>query len=261
MTSFHNKDRQTPALRALHSLDPQEVGRHEPEDVLKVYFEVESLLLQDNPEWGLHRVVEGALKDTLHRLGSLNRYDLVLLKGACEDVLRLSLYPDTEETIEELCSQGITVVGLSVPGASSFALPPLPQAFIFDSFFQDTSALSKTSPDLFSTLFERLRSIRDDLEGKEQVLVVTTGRFRVLEPARLADYPTALIQHNLESKVDLHPTCSPTLLVTGGLNGLNEKLLTFPGICTVENAEAGVFAIRAGLFQGVEALGNGSFGR
>ena len=38
------------ALRALRSLAPQEVGKHQPEDVHKVYFEVESLLLQDHPD-------------------------------------------------------------------------------------------------------------------------------------------------------------------------------------------------------------------
>lgn len=250
-----------PALRALHALDPQEAGKHEPEDVLKVYFEAEFLLLQDNPEWGFYRVVEGALKETLHRLSALNRYDPVVLKGACEDVLWLSLYPDSVKTIEALCLQGMMVVGLRVPGASSFVLPPFPQSFIFDSVSQDTCALLKTSPDLFLTLFDRLRSIRDDLEGKEQVLVVTTGCFRVLEPAHFAGYPTALIQHNLESKVDLFPTCLPTVLIPGGLNGLQEKLATFSGVCTIGDAQVDMLAVCAGLYQGAEVLGSGSFGR
>ena len=104
--------------------------RHEPDDVLKVYFEVESLLLQDHLERSFHRIVESALRDTLRRLGASNRYDPVLLKGACEDFLRLGLYLDVQKTIDALCSQGITVIGLAVPGASLFALPPLPQSFI-----------------------------------------------------------------------------------------------------------------------------------
>lgn len=261
LTSPPNKDRQTSALRALRLLDPQEVGRHEPDDVLKVYFEVESLLLQDHPERSFHRIVEGTLRDTLHRLGASNRYDSVLLKGACEDALRLGLYPDVQKTIDALCSQGITIVGLAVPGASLFALPPLPQSFIFDTFSQDARALLQTSSDLFSTLFERLQSIRDDLEGKEQVLFVTTGRFRVLESARLAGYPTALVQHSLESKVDLYPTCSPTLLVPNGLDELTEKLGTTPGVCIAEDNQDDEFAVRAGLYQGAELLGSGSFGR
>jgi hypothetical protein len=250
-----------PILRALHSLDPHEVGKHEPEDVLKVYFEAESLLLQDNPEWGLYQVVEEALKDALHHLGALNQYSPAALEGACEDALRLSLYPGAEKTIEALCSQGIVVVGLSVPSASSFILPPLPQSFIFDSVSQGACALLKTSPDLFSTLFQRLQSIWEDLQEKEQALVVTTGRFRVLEPAHFAGYPTALIQHNLESRVDLYPTCLPTLLVPTGLCGLVEKLATFTGVCTTKGAGAQVFTVRAGLYQGAEVLGRGSFGR
>ena len=242
-------------------LDPQEIGKHEPEDVLKVYFEAESLLLQDNPEWDLPRVVESAMKATLHRLGAMNQYDLVLLKRAREDVLQLGLYPDVEKTLDDLCSQGITVVSLSVPDASSFVLPLLPGLFIFDSFSQDSRVLLKTSLDLFSTLFERLQSIRGNLKGKEQVLVITTGRFRVLELARNAGYPTILVQHNLESKVKLFPTRSPTLIIPGGLNELKEKIMTFSGDCATEDPGNHVYVMRAGPYHGVDVLGNGSFGR
>ena len=122
--SFHNKDRETSALRALRLLDPQEICKHQPEDILKVYFEAESLLLQDNPEWDLPRVVESALIVSLHRLGAMNQYDPVLLKRAREDVLQLGLYPDVKKTLDDLCSQGITVVGLRVPDASLFVLSP-----------------------------------------------------------------------------------------------------------------------------------------
>lgn len=166
-----------------------------------------------------------------------------------------------KKTTEALCSRGITVVGPHVPGASSFDLPALPPSFIFDSFHQDTSALFKTSSDLFPTLLERLQYIRDDLEGKEQVLVVTTGRFRVLELAHVAGYPAALIEHNLESKVNLDHTCSLTVLVPGGWSSLPEKLGAFLGAFTDKDAGADMFTVRAGPYQGAELLGHGSFGR
>ena len=146
-----------------------------------------------------------------------------------------------------------------VPDASSFILPLLPKSFSFDSFSQDSRALLETSSDLFFTLFERLQSIRGRLGGKGTSL---RHHHWSIQSTRACPYcSTTLVQHNLESKVNPYPTCSPTLLIPGGLNQLKEKVMTFAGDCTDEDSGIDAFSVRAGLYQGVQVLGSRSFGR
>jgi casein kinase 1 len=112
---------------------------------------------------------------------------------------------------------------LPIPDVKSFSLPQLPSGLNVSNEPAPLSDLFSQNRPMFSGLSERC-SVAWGIAEKNQVLVVTSSPYRVMEPARMAGFPTVLVQRpeRLGSKLNLR-TCDPTLLIDG-LQALPVKL-------------------------------------
>jgi hypothetical protein len=116
---------------------------------------------------------------------------------------------------------------------------------------------------MFSGLLERCRVAWGTAE-KNQVLVVTSSHYRVMEPACMAGFPTVLVQRpeGLGSRLDLR-TSDPTLAVDG-LRALQTQLQNTSSIHSPLSLKRNHTFIRTfrirGMYQTTYLLGAGSFG-
>jgi hypothetical protein len=118
---------------------------------------------------------------------------------------------------------------------------------------------------MFSDLSERC-SVAWGIAEKNQVLVVTSSPYRVMEPARMAGFPTVLVQRpeRLGSKLNLR-TSDPTLLIDG-LQALpvklqNTSLVHCPLPPRMPAHIGGLKPLRVrGMYQMIKLLGAGSSG-
>ncbi|KAG1868454.1 kinase-like domain-containing protein [Suillus subluteus] len=114
---------------------------------------------------------------------------------------------------------------------------------------------------MFSGLLERC-CVAWGIAEKNQVLVVTSNPYRVMEPARMAGFPTVFVQRHegLGSRLNLR-TSDPTLAVDG-LQALLRQLQNTPYIHSPLPLETFIrtFRIR-GMYQTTHLLGMGSSGR
>jgi hypothetical protein len=93
----------------------------------------------------------------------------------------------------------------------SFSLPRLPFGLTLHDHPAPLSDLFGQNHSIFSGLWERCR-LKCGTIDKTQILVATSSRYRVMEPASMAGFPTILVQRLgcLESDVKLG-TSDPTL--------------------------------------------------
>lgn len=226
----------------------------------EVYLECELMRHRDNPDALYTDVVRQALGDVCAFLGTPLSEEL--LREAVQTILQPGLYADAEAAVRTLLDQGYTVIGLPIPDAQSFSLPQLPSGLIVDGQPAPLSNLFSQNPSMFSDLLERRRLVCSTIE-RTQVLVVTSSRYRVMEPASVAGFPTALVQRPgcLESKVKLG-TSDPTL-VADGLQALQMQLKTSSALhpSPVEHTPSRIKEFRVcGMYQVTTSLGMGSFG-
>ncbi|KAG2340923.1 hypothetical protein BDR05DRAFT_840076, partial [Suillus weaverae] len=203
-------DRDGAVNEAMRLLSPTHADRRQ---LSEVYLECELMRHIDNPDALYTDIVRHALGDVCTFLGAPPSG--VLLHEAVQTILQPSLYADAEAAVRMLVDQGYTVVGLPIPDAHSFSLPQLPSGLTVGDQPAPLSDLFTQNPSMFSDLFEHCRLACGTVE-RTQVLVVTSSRYRVMEPASVAGFPTILVQRPgcLESKVKLG-TSDPTLAVGG----------------------------------------------
>ncbi|KAG2071481.1 kinase-like protein [Suillus decipiens] len=250
-------DRDSAVNEAMRLLSPTHPDRRR---LSEVYLECELMRHRDNPDALYTDIVQHALVDVCTFLGvSLSE---VLLREAVQTILQPGLYADAEAAVRTLLDQGYTVVGLPIPDAQSFSLPQLPSGLTVDDRPAPLSALFTQNSSMFSDLLERCRLACGTAE-RTQVLVVTSSRYRVMEPASVAGFPTVLVQRPgcLESEVKLG-TSDPTPTIDG-LQVLQIQLqnLSAHRRSPVEHTPICVKEFRiCGMYQVTKLLGMGSFG-
>ncbi|KAG0707893.1 kinase-like domain-containing protein [Suillus ampliporus] len=226
----------------------------------EVYLETELLRHRDNADAPYTDIVQHALEDVCTFLGA--PLSEVVLCEAAQTILRPGLYADAEAAVKTLLDQGYMVVGLPIPDAKSFSLPQLPSGLTLDDQSAPLSDLFGQNPFIFSDLLERCRLACGTVE-RTQVLVVTSSRYRVMEPASVAGFPTILVQRSgcLGSGVNLRT--SDTTLVVDGLRALQIQLQQSSALhpSPVERIPNHLQEFRVcSMYQATKSLGQGSFG-
>ncbi|KAG1779415.1 kinase-like domain-containing protein [Suillus placidus] len=244
------------AMRLLSPLHPDRRRLSE------LYLECELMRHKDDVDIPYIDIVRHALKDVCIFLElSINE---VVFHEAVQTILQPGLYADAEAAVRTLVDQGYALLGLPIPDAKSFSLPQLPSGLTVDDEPAPLSDLFSQNHSTFSGLLERCRAAWGTAE-KNQVLVVTSSFYRVMEPAYMADFPTVLVQRpeGLGSGLNLR-TSDPALAVDG-LQALARQLqntssihspLPLKRIRTLRRT----FRIR-GMYQTTHLLGAGSPGR
>ncbi|KAG2034635.1 kinase-like domain-containing protein [Suillus americanus] len=250
-------DRDSAVNEAMRLLSPTHPDRRR---LSEVYLECELMRHRDNPDALYADIVRHALEGVYTFLGAPPSE--VSLREAVQTILQPGLYPDADAAVRTLLAQGYTVIGLPIPDAQSFSLPQLPFGLTVDNQPAPLSDLFSQNPFMFSDLLERCRSECSTVE-RTQVLVVTSSRYRVMEPASVGGFPTVLVQRPgcLESEVKLG-TSDPTLAVDG-LQALQTRLQTSSALypSPVEHTPSSVKEFRVcGMYQATDLLGVGSFG-
>ncbi|KAG2071500.1 kinase-like protein [Suillus decipiens] len=226
----------------------------------KVYLECELMRHRDHTDAPYHDIVRHALQDVCSILKAPPSE--AVLREAIQTVLQPGFYADAEAAVKTLLVQGYVLSCLPIPGAESFSLSQLPSGLNLHDQPAPLSDLFGQNPSIFPDLFARCR-LKCGTIDRTQILVVTSSRYRVMEPASLAGFPTILVQRPgcLESEVKLG-TSDPTPTIDG-LQVLQIQLqnLSAHRRSPVEHTPICVKEFRiCGMYQVTKLLGMGSFG-
>ncbi len=262
------KDRESAIREALAHLIPPNLAERLEYDIVEAYIECEALQSCTHPDMTYSDLARVSLQDFGNQLGLSFKEDM--LDGAFKHILQPRLHEDVEKSISNLRAHGYTLLALPpVDRAtlSEYIEPSLPAGISLGACPESSSPLYDQNPTLFSALLDHCDSIHPGIKSC-QILVVSTGQYRVLEPAGIAGLPTAFIrrENNLESNINLGTT-APTF-VANGLDGLCSQLNAGSGLDTSSEAlpisvtddiRIQKFRIKW-FYQVTRALGSGSFG-
>ncbi|KAH7907915.1 kinase-like domain-containing protein [Hygrophoropsis aurantiaca] len=248
-------DRNTAIENALRLLAP--LLNFSKQQLLEAFFECEGLRLRDRPHAPHVDIVRGTLEDASSRIG-VDCHNSTL-EDALHTILRPGLHAYARKAVNSLSKRGYTLLALPFPDISLSSLSPLK----IRCGITDSLAWFAQMPRIFPELLERARAIHPDIDSS-QILVVTSGPYRIAEPANAAGFPVALVRRpdSLEPQVDLG-TYDPTLVATG-LRDLCAQLKTQP-IQPVPPIKRPLLKMEpfrvCDLYQVTKMLGSGSFGR
>lgn len=173
---------------AMHLLSPTYPDRHR---LSELYLECELMRHRDNSDAPYTAIVRQALEDVCIFLEV--PLSEVILHEAALIVLKLGLYADAEAAVGTLLDQGHALLCLPIPDAKSFSLPQLPSGLNVSDEPAPLSNLFSQNHSMFSSFLERCRLACSTAE-KDQVLVVTSNCYQVMEPASMAGFPTVLVR-------------------------------------------------------------------
>ena len=179
-------------------------------------------------------VAHEALVDTCLHLGVSP--DKKTLDKAVGIILKPRLRVDAIEAISALHRRGYTLLGIPSLDLSTFSQyfqPHIPPEIAIDIPHSAWASPHEQNPALLPGLLKRSQCDHPDIKPA-QILIVTTGPFRMVEPACTAGFPIVLLQtaSGLESKVILD-TATPTLIIenlSSLCNALDEAELSNPSI-------------------------------
>lgn len=227
----------------------------------KLYLECELMRHRDHTDALYNDIVGHALQDVSTVLETPPSE--AVLREAVQTILQPGLYADAEVAVKTLLIQGYVLVCLPVPGGKSFSLPQLPSGLTLHDQHAPLSDFFGQNHSMFSNLLERCR-LKCETIDRNQILVVTFSRYRVMEPASMAGFPTILVQRPgcLESEAKLG-TSDPTLVVDR-LQDLQMQLQNLSAhhpSPILERTPIRVKEFRVcGIYQVTKLLGMGSFG-
>jgi hypothetical protein len=252
-----NQDRDGAINEAMRLLSPTHPDIRR---LSKAYLECELMRHRGHTDAPYNDIVRHALQDVCTVLEAPPSE--AVLREAVQTILQPALYADAETAVETLLAEGYVMVCLPIPGMTSFSLPRLPFGLTLHGQPAPLSDLFGQNHSIFSDLWERCR-LKCGTIDKTQILVVTSSRYRAMEPASMAGFPTILVQRPgcLESDVKLG-TNDPTLAVDG-LQVLQMQLQNSSTLhpSPVEHTQARVKEFRVcGIYQVTKLLGMGSFG-
>lgn len=262
------KDRESAIREALAHLIPPNFAERLEYDIIEAYIECEALQSCAHPDMTYSNLARASLRNFGNQLGFSFKEDM--LDGALQLILQPHLHEDVETSISNFCAHGYTLLALPPVDhvtSSRYMTPCLPAGISFAVSPDTSSPLYTQSPTLYSDLLKQCESIHPGIKPC-QILVVSTGQYRVLEPASIAGLPTAFIrrENNLESNINLGTT-APTF-VANGLDGLFSRLDAGNGseaspevlpTSVTDDIRIQEFRIKQ-FYQATKVLGSGSFG-
>ncbi|OSX62266.1 hypothetical protein POSPLADRAFT_1115601, partial [Postia placenta MAD-698-R-SB12] len=218
-------DRQEALRRALStfiSLDPHQ---HTVDDLLRLYLDVEAHRIRETPGLYSHELAHGTLSNILHIIGLHPAGDMV---QRAVDAICPTPYTDVTDALRTLQQRGYKLLYLVPRDASRVSdtgslLPP-----DIRTLSVSTAHLHTQSKGVCSQVVEECQSIIPEIKNTE-ILLVTTGLYRIVELANAAGIPTALVQRpsvdeaRLERATEQDELSSPTMTI-GGLGELCDKL-------------------------------------
>ena len=228
------QDREGGIRDALISLAPLDWEKRTSRQLIEIYIECETLQLREAPDASYSTTVRTALTDTFLHLGV--QPDKEALDKAVDIILTPRLRSDAVDTIHMLHKRGYTLVGIPSLDPDTFAQyfePHIPPELTIDIPHSAWASPHAQNPALLPGLLKRSQCDDPDIKPA-QILIVTTGPFRMVEPACTAGFPIVLLQtaSGLESKVILD-TATPTLIIenlSSLCNALDEAELSNPSI-------------------------------
>ncbi|EED82542.1 predicted protein [Postia placenta Mad-698-R] len=191
---------------------------HTIDGLTRLYLEAEAHLIRDRPDVLGEQLVHAALRDMLCTVGLCLADDII---RCALDAIRPAPYADVPDALRTLQQRGYKLLCLVSCDASHVSdtgtfLPP------------EVPDLHTQTEGVCSQVAEECRSIVPEIKNTE-ILLVTTGLYRIVELANAAGIPTALVQRpsvdeaQLERKTEQGELSSPTMTV-GGLGELCDKL-------------------------------------
>ncbi|KAG1841823.1 hypothetical protein DFJ58DRAFT_807718 [Suillus subalutaceus] len=145
-----------------------------------IAFDIFGTILDHHTDAPYNDIVRHALQDVCTVLEAPPSE--AVLQEAIQTILQPGLYADAEAAVKTLLIQGYVLVCLPIPGVKSFLLPQLPSGLTLHDQPAPLSDLFGQNHSIFSDLLERCR------------LKLTSSRYRVMEPASMAGFPTILVQ-------------------------------------------------------------------
>lgn len=187
------------------------------------------------------------------------------LQAALHHLLRPRLHADAVTAVSQLLQRGYVLLGTSSLDRHTFSQH-------FESLVPGgiTVLDSPTGPSLYC----RNPSVLDAAKGKAmamlpgiesaQILVVTSGPFRGVEPASDKGLPTALVKRPESVEANVRANVAAPTLIVDSLSSLCKELDTPSGPHEPEKIESPFLTIQecrvAELWQMIGSLGMGSFG-
>ncbi|EED78870.1 predicted protein [Postia placenta Mad-698-R] len=218
-------DRQEALRRALSTFIPLDPHQHTVDDLSRLYLDVEAHRIREMPDTSDDDLVRGTLSDILHIIGLHPAGDMV---QRALDAIRPAPYVDVPDALRTLQQRGYKLLCLVSCDASHVSetasfLPPEVRTLCVS-----TAHLHTPSEGVCSQVVEECQSIVPEIKNTE-ILLVTTGLYRIVELASAAGIPTALVQRpsvdeaRLERATGQDELSSPTMTI-GGLGELCDKL-------------------------------------
>ena len=208
------QDREAGIRDALVSLSPLDWERRTSRQLIEIYIECETLRSRESRDGCYSMVAHEALVDTCLHLGVSP--DKKTLDKAVGIILKPRLRVDAIEAISALHRRGYTLLGIPSLDPSTFSQyfqPHIPPEIAIDIPHSAWASPHAQNPALFPALLQRFQRSNTEITPA-QILIVTTGPYRVVEPACTAGFPVVLLQTalDMESKV-IFDTATPTLIV------------------------------------------------
>ncbi|KAF9806388.1 hypothetical protein IEO21_08681 [Rhodonia placenta] len=218
-------DRQEALRRALSTFIPLDPHQHTVDELSRLYLDVEAHRIREMPDTSDDDLMRGILSDILHIIGLHPAGDMV---QRALDAIRPAPYADATDALRTLQQRGYKLLCLVSRDASHVSdtgsfIPPEVRTLCVS-----TAHLHTQTEGICSQVVEECQSIVPEIKSTE-ILLVTTGLYRIVELASAAGIPTALVQRStvdearLERATGQDELSSPTMTV-GGLRELCDKL-------------------------------------
>ncbi|OBZ79477.1 hypothetical protein A0H81_00671 [Grifola frondosa] len=193
-------------------------------ELLQLYIEYEALRCVGHPDTPFIDISRGTLEDVANRLDVPVGEDA--LKTACDCITMPDLYADVILAVQALHAHGYRLLCIQPGDAAAFhrsqhLLPG--ELELLDPTM--STALHVPTPSLYPTLFAHCDAVLPSVT-RHQILLVTTSRYRVVEPAHDAGMASAIIRRpgNLESNVDFGETEVAAVINVDSLGSLCDAL-------------------------------------
>ncbi|OBZ66380.1 hypothetical protein A0H81_13636 [Grifola frondosa] len=198
-------------------------GQFTATEMFELYIESEALRRICSPDAPISELIRSALEDVARHADVA--VDEEVLNSTMQQIIRPQLYPDAMPAVNALYMHGYRLIYMSSGDANSIRQVQSPLASKLEISWTMSIASHSPMPDSYASLFEHCAATVPSIKP-DQIMVVTSSRYRVVEPASDAGMPSALVQRaeNLESKVDFRDNGVPATVTVDGLGSLCEWL-------------------------------------
>lgn len=188
-------------------------------DFARLYIDIEAFRAAQDHEADYPTVSKHALRELCRMLH--HDVDETVLEDAVEVIVNPPVYPDVQKSLAELLSEGYDLAFLTHHSKSMILV--ILEVLLPGFDHSRVHVITSSYRDLCLRLSTPLEKLSKVVEGRglerSQVLLVTSNRFRGVEPAHALSIPSALLcrpeSESLETAVSLsYQTLSPLISLT-----------------------------------------------